>query len=77
MASALEQRTRQMMIKTLLRRLERLETRLLPPDGGVMEHQIVFVDGDGTETGSMVMKFSNWAPSRNWRSRRAFEDVSF
>jgi hypothetical protein len=66
-----------MIIKPLLRRLERLEMRLLLPDRGVMEHQIVFVDADGTETGSMVMKFSHCAPSHNWRSRRAFEDVSF
>ena len=53
-----------MIIRTLLRRLERLETRLLPPDRGVTEHTIVFVDADGTEAESMVMKFSHGAPSR-------------
>jgi len=48
-----------MTISTLLRRLVRLETRLL---SGVTDHTIVFVDADGTETESMV--FSHGAPLR-------------
>ena len=55
-----------MIIRTVLRRLERLETRLLPPDRGVTEHTIVFVDADGTKAESM--KFSHGAPSRSWSS---------
>jgi hypothetical protein len=39
-----------MIIRILLRRLERLDTRLFPPDRGVTEHTIVFVDADGTDT---------------------------
>jgi hypothetical protein len=42
--------TRQMIARTLSRRLDRLEGRLLPPDNEVKGHRIVFVDGDGTVT---------------------------
>jgi hypothetical protein len=55
-----------MIINNLLRRLERLETRILPQDREVIEHKIVFVDADGSETESMVMKHG--APSRSWSS---------
>jgi hypothetical protein len=61
--------------RTLARRLERLETRLLPAGSGVTEHTIVFVAADGTKTDSIVLKFSGAAPDRNqqrepWRRAR-------
>jgi len=55
--------------RTLVRRLERLEAELAPLDHGVTEHTIVFVDGDGTETESMVL--SHGAPSGRWPQRRS------
>ena len=57
-----------MIIRTLLRRLERLETRLLPPERAVIEHTIVFVDADGTKTESMLLKHGG--PSEPWSSRQ-------
>jgi hypothetical protein len=59
----------------LSRRLDWLETRLLPADSGVTEHTIVFVDGDGVKTDSMVLKFSDATTDRDqrerpWRRRR-------
>ena len=58
-----------MITRTLARRLERLEADLAPPDHGVTEHTIVFVDSDGTETESMVL--SHGAPSCSWPARRS------
>jgi hypothetical protein len=39
------------------RRLERLETRLLPQEDKITHHIIHFVEGDGTVAGSMVINF--------------------
>jgi len=58
-----------MITRTLARRLERLEADLVPPDHGVIEHTIVFVDADGTKTESMVMKHG--APCGRWPARRS------
>jgi len=58
-----------MITRTLARRLERLEADLVPPDHGVTEHTIVFVDADGTETESMIL--SHGAPSGKWPARRS------
>jgi hypothetical protein len=54
------------------RRLERLETRLLPQEDKIMHHIIRFVEGNGTVTGSMVINFDNSqrAP-RGWPPHRA------
>ena len=41
------------------RRLVRLETRLLPQEDKITHHIIRFVEGGGTVTGSMVIKFDN------------------
>ena len=41
------------------RRLERLETRLLPQKDKITQHIIRFVEGNGTVTGSMVINFDN------------------
>jgi len=58
-----------MITRTLARRLEQLEADLVPPDHGVTEHTIVFVDADGTETESMVLSHS--APCGRWPTRRS------
>lgn len=42
------------MTRALSRRLERLETRFVPATVGT-QHTIVFVDADGTKTGSIVL----------------------
>jgi hypothetical protein len=67
-----------MIARTLSRRLERLETRFLPPDEEFTQHLIHFIDADGTVTGSMLMKFGGCAPGRDprvWPSRRILKEV--
>jgi hypothetical protein len=46
-------------MNNLGRRLVRLEARLQSPEDKITQHIIHFVDGDGTVTGSMVIKFDN------------------
>jgi len=62
-----------MITRILSRRLDRLETRFLPPDDEPTQHTILFVDADGSATDSMVMKFGGWAPSRSPRGGRRGE----
>jgi hypothetical protein len=67
-----------MITRNLSRRLERLETRLLPPDDEPTEHTILFVDVDGMVADSLVMKFGGYAPGRGpraWPSRRVLKET--
>jgi hypothetical protein len=57
------------MNRTLSHRLERLESRFVPPEGVPTEHTIVLVDADGTETEFMTMRFSPIVSERTIRER--------
>jgi hypothetical protein len=61
------------MSGTLSRRLERLETRFVPATAAT-RHTIVFVDADGTKTGSIVLHHGGPNGLRNCVAGGGHED---